>query len=151
MEKGDFLEVDCWPGFDRIAVIPPLTYEQDIEHVLHAFQMLKPGGRLVAVMSEEALCRMNRKIDGNAQFGTRLCWTSPAFHRMDPEASGFPDWLKEVGGEIEELPDELFLKGDHLTAVKARIVVIDKSQELPAGASAAMKEREVAPVTTAGA
>jgi hypothetical protein len=44
METGEFLEVDCWPGFDRIAMNPPSEKGQDIEHVRRAFEMLKPGG-----------------------------------------------------------------------------------------------------------
>ncbi len=127
MEEGDFLQVDCWPGFDRIAMNPPFEDGQDIEHVGHAFKMLKPGGRLVAIVSEGS------------------------FFRTDRKASGFRDWLDEVCGEAEELPDGLFLESDRPAAVKTRIVVIDKPQEVAAGAIAAAREVEVLPVTAAGA
>jgi len=127
METGDFLEVDCWPGFDRIAMNPPFENGQDIEHVRHAFEMLKPSGRLAAIMSEGA------------------------FSRTDRKTSDFRDWLDEVGGEAEELPDGLSLESDRPAAVKTRIVVIDKPEESAAGASAGVKEGEVVPVTAAGA
>jgi hypothetical protein len=54
IDAEDLTEVDCWPGFDRIVSIPPflLTYTEDFEHVRHGFKLLKPGGRLVAVITE---------------------------------------------------------------------------------------------------
>jgi phospholipid N-methyltransferase len=51
----DFLEVsppfcpDSESGFDRILMNPPFSRGQDIEHILHALQFLRPGGRLVAI------------------------------------------------------------------------------------------------------
>ncbi len=47
---GDFLEVSCGAhGFDKILMNPPFENGDDIKHILHAFGMLKPGGRLVAI------------------------------------------------------------------------------------------------------
>jgi SAM-dependent methyltransferase len=53
---GDFLEWtsgDCQGGlgglFDRVVMNPPFENGQDIRHIRHAWEMLKPGGRLVAV------------------------------------------------------------------------------------------------------
>lgn len=37
--------------FDVIVMNPPFAHGQDIAHVTHALQFLKPGGRLVAIMS----------------------------------------------------------------------------------------------------
>lgn len=37
--------------FDRIIMNPPFAKHADVEHVLHAWKFLAPGGRLVAVMS----------------------------------------------------------------------------------------------------
>ncbi len=37
--------------YDRIIMNPPFEKCQDVRHVRHAFEQLKPGGRLVAIMS----------------------------------------------------------------------------------------------------
>lgn len=48
----DFLRCNGDLGtFDRIVMNPPFTYGSDIKHVRHAVHMLRPGGRLVAIMS----------------------------------------------------------------------------------------------------
>jgi hypothetical protein len=126
MDAGDFLDVDCRPGFDRIAMNPPFENGQDSDHVRHAFRMLKPGGRLVAVMSE----------------GT--------FFRTDGKASEFRDWLDKVGGEAEGLPDGLFLESDRPTGVRTRLVVIDKPPEAREEVIAAAREVDPAVGTAAG-
>lgn len=54
--EADFLKTE--PGdlglFDVIVMNPPFDRGRDCDHVRHAFQFLKPGGRLVAVMSARA-------------------------------------------------------------------------------------------------
>jgi hypothetical protein len=49
---------------------PPFEKGQDIEHVRHAYDQLKPGGRVVAIMSEGP------------------------FFRSDKKATEFRDWLE---------------------------------------------------------
>jgi predicted RNA methylase len=53
---GDFLlrEPKNFPEFDVIVMNPPFDRGRDCDHVRHAFQFLKPGGRLVAIMSARA-------------------------------------------------------------------------------------------------
>ena len=46
---ADFLECEDLGIFDRVIMNPPFTNGQDIKHIKHAFDLLKPGGRLVAV------------------------------------------------------------------------------------------------------
>jgi phospholipid N-methyltransferase len=47
---ADFLALGEELGqFDRVVMNPPFGRGADIEHIRHAFRMLKPGGRLVAV------------------------------------------------------------------------------------------------------
>lgn len=46
--------------FDRVCMNPPFQRQADIRHVSHALQFLRPGGRLVAVMSAGTLFRDNR-------------------------------------------------------------------------------------------
>lgn len=38
-------------AFDRVLMNPPFTKGQDVEHVVHAYDFLKPGGVLVAIVS----------------------------------------------------------------------------------------------------
>ena len=50
-EHGDFLSVQPTPIFDRVLLNPPFSSGRDVAHVQHALQFLKPGGRVVAIMS----------------------------------------------------------------------------------------------------
>lgn len=49
--QGDFLAEKPVERYDRVVMNPPFTGGQDIDHVLHAFKFLRPGGVLVAIMS----------------------------------------------------------------------------------------------------
>jgi 16S rRNA G1207 methylase RsmC len=49
--KADFLKFSPDREYDFIVMNPPFAKYQDIDHVMHAIQFLKPGGRLVSVMS----------------------------------------------------------------------------------------------------
>lgn len=120
----DFEDYNPGPVYDRIVMNPPFSGGKDIEHVRRAFDMLKPGGRLVAIMSEGP------------------------FFRSDKKAEEFREWLEENVGESEQLPAGSFktsYPGLPTTGVAARMVTIDK----PAGTSqpepAPEPERPAAP------
>lgn len=49
--QGDFLTFDTNTKYDRIIANPPFAKKQDIAHVEHMLKFIKPGGRLVSVMS----------------------------------------------------------------------------------------------------
>ena len=83
---------------DRIIQNPPFEQLQDIDHVLHAFDCLNPGGILVSIMCE-----------------------SP-FFRNDHKAREFRAWLAEQTNEVVALSAETF------NGVKTRLVRIDKGQ-----------------------
>lgn len=53
LNEGDFLEmrVDPEARHDAVVMNPPFANHQDIAHVMRAMHWLKPGGRLVSVMS----------------------------------------------------------------------------------------------------
>ncbi|MGH3710404.1 MAG: hypothetical protein ACRDRQ_20370 [Pseudonocardiaceae bacterium] len=59
---ADFLELHpAQTGlFDRIVMNPPFGGRADIEHVHHALDFLKPGGRLVAVVGAGVEFREDR-------------------------------------------------------------------------------------------
>lgn len=71
-------------GFDRVVMNPPFARQDDIRHVQHAATFLKPGGRLVAIMSAGMRFRENKL--------TR----------------DFRAWLDDHGGTIEDLPSGSF-------------------------------------------
>ncbi len=64
----DFTKAAPLPDHDRVVMNPPFERQQDIDHVLHAFRFLKPGGRLVSVMSAGVMFRENRKTVDFRQF-----------------------------------------------------------------------------------
>lgn len=61
--QGDFL--DQLPAvlgqFDRVVMNPPFDGGRDIDHVVHALKFVKPGGKLVSVMSAGVEFREDRK------------------------------------------------------------------------------------------
>jgi predicted RNA methylase len=64
----DFLACDPEPVFDRVAMNPPFAKQADIAHVLHAAKFLKPGGRLVSVMSASVTFRTDAKSEAFRSF-----------------------------------------------------------------------------------
>ncbi len=55
VHRTDFLSVDVFDWgrtYDRILMNPPFEDLQGIDHVKHAFNFLKPGGRLVAILPD---------------------------------------------------------------------------------------------------
>lgn len=59
--SGDFLEVEIAPMYDRVVMNPPFEKQADIDHVLKAWECVKPGGRLVSIMASNVVFRENRK------------------------------------------------------------------------------------------
>jgi hypothetical protein len=57
--EGDFLALNPadFASFDRVVMNPPFDRGRDCDHVRHAYQFLKPGGVLVAIMSAARVCR----------------------------------------------------------------------------------------------
>ncbi|KGG90963.1 hypothetical protein P245_14440 [Comamonas thiooxydans] len=101
--SSDFLELQG-KQYDRIVMNPPFSDGRDIQHVQHAYGLLKPGGRLVAIVGEGAFFQSNKR------------------------AEGFREWLDERGATNEKLPDGSFMDPSLPvnTGVSARMVVIDK-------------------------
>jgi predicted RNA methylase len=95
----DFLFVEPEPIFDRVVMNPPFAKQADIKHVLHAAAHLKPGGRLVSVMS-----------------------ASVTF-RTDTRTEEFRNFINQRGAHHEKLPDGTFKEAG--TMVNAVIVAFD--------------------------
>ena len=60
--NADFLTLDIMA--DVIVMNPPFSKQQDIDHILHAWDCLNPGGRLVAISSPSPFFRDNTKSLG---------------------------------------------------------------------------------------
>ncbi len=98
---NDFLQTDG--EYDKIIMNPPFENGQDIDHVKHAYDLLSDKGRIVAIMSEGA------------------------FSRSDKKAAEFREWLNNVGGTSQQLPEGTFKNSERSTGVNTRLVVIDKA------------------------
>jgi phospholipid N-methyltransferase len=61
ISEPDFMNYANGIRFDRIVMNPPFEHQQDIDHVLHAYDLLKSGGQLIAIMSAGTTFRTNRK------------------------------------------------------------------------------------------
>lgn len=87
----NFLDYTPGPIYDVILANPPITRNQDIDHIQHMFKLLRPGGRIVSI----ANCHFQNSS-------------------IKPNQSRFHDWLISNRAEIEELPPGLFRKiGNH--------------------------------------
>lgn len=100
---GDFLayedgEFSGPAEFDRIVMNPPFEKGQDMQHVLAAYSLLKPGGILVAIVCANV------------------------WYREDGDFPAFRDWLAEVNAETERAPDDAF-QGTIRTTKTAAIVL----------------------------
>lgn len=97
----DFLKIDDFGEiFDVALMNPPFAQLRDIAHVRHAYRFLKPGGRLIAIMSEGV------------------------FFRQDAPSTLFRKFLDEAGGTSIQLPEDTFKESG--TGVRARIVSLTK-------------------------
>ncbi len=96
--RGDFLEHKG--EYDKIVMNPPFERDQDIEHVQHAFSLLAPGGRLVAIMA------------GNKEGSNK-------------KKAAFRELIDEYGYIQENAPDA-FKSSFRPTAVRTVTVVLDK-------------------------
>lgn len=61
VEQADFLTVEPAQQFTHVILNPPFERQQDIDHVLHAFKFLEPGGTIAAIMSIAVNFRTNSK------------------------------------------------------------------------------------------
>lgn len=59
---GDFLQHgSSGLVYDRVVMNPPFEHGMDIDHVRHAYSLLKPGGKLVAIMCSGSFFRSHKK------------------------------------------------------------------------------------------
>jgi predicted RNA methylase len=103
--QKDFLSMPTGQKYDRIVMNPPFgkgTAGTDQAHIRHAYEMLSPNGRLVAVASEGS------------------------FSRSDRNARDFQQWVESIGGEVEKVEPGAFKSSINPTGTATRIVTINK-------------------------
>jgi len=61
--ETDFLKMSpsYYSAYDRVLMNPPFDRGRDVDHVVHAWKFVRPGGRLVAIMSAGTEFRSDRK------------------------------------------------------------------------------------------
>lgn len=69
---NDFLSAKPEPVFDRVVMNPPFARQADIAHVTHAAKFLRPGGRLVSIMSASVTFRTDSKSEAFRNFISSL-------------------------------------------------------------------------------
>ncbi|MGL6596858.1 LPD38 domain-containing protein [Aeromonas veronii] len=133
-EKGfslvgnDFMETTPSQRYDAVIMNPPFSNDMDIDHVRHAFDHLKPGGRLAAIVSSMAGQRSNKKN------------------------KAFREWLDDLGASEEMMPEGAFKDSLNPTSVRTKIITIEKpvdavnGPELKAGARATLHTPKGKPV-----
>ncbi|MEX3764477.1 LPD1 domain-containing protein [Paraburkholderia phenoliruptrix] len=111
----DFESFEPGKQYDAVIMNPPFSDRKDAAHIMRAYDMLKPGGKLVAIAGEGV------------------------FFGSDQKAHAFRDWLEEHGAEVEKLPENTFKDKDlaATTGANARLLVVEK----PADAAAAPVEQ----------
>ena len=107
----DFLQHPSEKKYDRIIMNPPWGSEfgqvHEADHVRKAYDHLKPGGRMVAVIS------------------------SSPFHNQSRKAEEFRNWLDAAGGVVDDLPEGSFSGNDAFrqTGVNTKMITIDKGPD----------------------
>ncbi len=84
--------------YDRIIMNPPFEKSQDVRHVRHAFEQLKPGGRLVAIMGAGVMFRA--------------------------DCASFREWVDQLGGELTDIAAGAFKSSG--TGVATVMLVLDR-------------------------
>lgn len=99
---GDFMDHEG--KYDRIIMNPPFEKGADIDHVRHAYDLLRPGGRVISIMCEGP------------------------FFRSDTKSNEFRNWFDDLGGEYIKLDPGSFQGSEAFrqTGVNSRMVVLDK-------------------------
>jgi hypothetical protein len=106
IQCDDFTEYNPDHRFHYILMNPPFENKQDIKHVLHAYELLKDGGRLAAIVSRSTASSHALKI--NQQF---------------------QDFLTRNDAQIIDIEEGAFMESDVRTGVSTSMIIIEKRGE----------------------
>jgi hypothetical protein len=94
---NDFMQLDKYNEYSYIIMNPPFSCE--LEHIKHAYDLLKTDGKIISITSPH--------------------WTFAS----DRKSQEFKNWFDQIGGEIV---DDLESGTFEMTGVKSQIIVINK-------------------------
>lgn len=100
--RGDFLEISTAGQFDAVLMNPPFEGGQDLQHVRRAFDAVKEGGALVAIMGAGVTFRSDRRY------------------------AEFRAWAEDMGGEFVDIPAGTFKESG--TGVASVMLTIRKGE-----------------------
>lgn len=92
--------------YDRVLMNPPFSHDLDIKHVQKAFEHLKPGGKLTAIVSTMAGERSNKRNEA------------------------FREWLNELEAHEEQLPEGMFKESMNPTSVATKLIKLTKPDDI---------------------
>lgn len=143
VEQADFLTIQPRRNFTHVILNPPFEKQQDIDHVLHAFKFLEPGGTMAAIMSIGVTFRTNGKTtqfrafldsmgarvkvndkDAFKESGTAAQTVSIVFQKPH-------DWPVEAPARIEvarSTPTPVKVLDDDLAAVAPALSIVARIQ-----------------------
>lgn len=102
--QADFLAWARKPtvtGYEHVIMNPPFDKSgTEMAHVYAAYELLRPGGRLVSVLPQGIL------------------------QRSDKKRASFRAWVDQLGGTIEELPEGSFTGSG--TGVRTCVLVVER-------------------------
>ena len=104
--ESDFNDLSVSEEYDAILMNPPFSGRKDAQHIMKAYDHLKPGGKLVAIAGEGV------------------------FFGNDKAAVNFREWLDDQGAYVEKLPAGTFNDKSLLatTGTNARLISITKPE-----------------------
>jgi hypothetical protein len=98
----DFMEAEPVAEFDSVIMNPPFENGQDMDHIRRAFDFLKPGGRMAAILA-------------------------PGYaFKQDRRATSFREWLETLEHFTADLPAGTFKESG--TGVSAVVLYIEKAE-----------------------
>lgn len=101
---SDFLAVEGREGqYDRIVMNPPFSGGQYAQHIQKAYELLKPGGRIVVVIPRYVAQGRN---GGAKQFQSWLA-RNTGWHRFQPVQAG--TFLHEDTGRTQDIPTSILI------------------------------------------
>jgi SAM-dependent methyltransferase len=102
---NDFMSLEERPMFDKIVANPPFSKDQDIDHIMKMYRILRNGGRLVSLSSPS--------------------WTFKSFKK----SKFFRDFLNRVDAKLIYLPEKTFKESG--TNIATIMIIIDKLDSYP--------------------
>lgn len=102
VREANFLQLTPTGDYDGVLMNPPFYGTHCLEHVMHAFDFLRPGGRLAAILPATAQVRETKK------------------HKA------FAAWLKGKSARWTDLPPESFSESG--TRVATVVLTLEKSR-----------------------